>query len=173
MRPSDCADIDVLNTLDGFNMQPRISIPFTGPIDPASVNSSNVFLISVPDFKVTGINQITWEVATNTLHVESDQLLRQHTIYILVVTTDVRDATGKRIQSAFFRPHMHGAMSDLVRGLPGKLHLSDIAVATIFTTQSATSLLEKVRRQIKASTPSAANFVLGAGGERTVFPLAA
>ena len=171
MRPSDCADIDVLNTLDGFNMQPRISIPFTGPIDPTSVNSSNVFLISVPDFKVTGINQITWEVATNTLHVESDQLLRQHTIYILVVTTDVRDATGKRIQSAFFRPHMHGAMSDLVRGLPGKLHLSDVAVATIFTTQSATSLLEKVRRQIKASTPAAANFVLGAGGERTVFPL--
>ena len=34
VRPSDCADIDVLNTLDGFNMQPRISIPFTGAIDP-------------------------------------------------------------------------------------------------------------------------------------------
>ena len=24
--PSDCADIDVLNTLDGFNLQPRLSI---------------------------------------------------------------------------------------------------------------------------------------------------
>ena len=172
VRPSDCADIDVLNTLDGFNIQPRISIPFTGPIDPSSVNSSNVFLISVPDFKVTGINQIAWEPATNTLHVESDQLLRQHTTYILVVTTEVRDATGKRIQSAFFRPHMHGDMSDLVRGLPGKLHLPDVAVATVFTTQSATSLLEKVRRQIDASTPAAANFVIGNGGERTVFPLA-
>ena len=172
VRPSDCADIDVLNTLDGFNIQPRISIPFTGPIDPSSVNSSNVFLISVPDFKVTGINQIAWEPATNTLHVESDQLLRQHTTYILVVTTDVRDATGARIESAFFRPHMHGDMSDLVRGLPGKLHLPDVAVATVFTTQSATSLLEKVRRQIDASTPAAANFVIGNGGERTVFPLA-
>ncbi len=163
VRPSDCADIDVLNTLDGFNMQPRISIPFTGPIDPSSVDSSNVFLISLPDFKVTGINQIAWEPATNTLHVESDQLLRQHTTYILVVTTDVRDAAGNRIQSAFFRPHMHGDMSDLVRGLPGKLHLPDVAVATLFTTQSATSLLEKVRRQIDASTPAAANFVIGNG----------
>ena len=67
VRPSDCADIDVLNTLDGFNLQPRISIPFTGPIDPASVDSSNVFLVRVPDLKVTGINQIMWEVATNTL----------------------------------------------------------------------------------------------------------
>jgi hypothetical protein len=172
VRPSDCADVDVLNTLDGFNMQPRISIPFTGPIDPNSVNSSNVFLISLPDFKVTGINQVVWEVATNTLHVESDQLLRQHTTYILVVTTDVRDAAGKRIGSAFFRPHMHGQMSNLVRGLPGKLRLSDVAVASIFTTQSATSLLEKVRRQIKASTPTAPTFTIGAGGERTVFSLA-
>jgi hypothetical protein len=172
VRPSDCADVDVLNTLDGFNMQPRISIPFTGPIDPNSVNSSNVFLISLPDFKVTGINQVVWEVATNTLHVESDQLLRQHTTYILVVTTDVRDAAGKRIGSAFFRPHMHGQMSNLVRGLPGKLRLSDVSVASIFTTQSATSLLEKVRRQIKASTPTAPTFTIGAGGERTVFSLA-
>src|SRR2546430_1856675 len=27
VRPSDCADIDVINTLDGFNLQPRLSIP--------------------------------------------------------------------------------------------------------------------------------------------------
>ena len=26
-RPSDCADIDVINTLDGFNIQPRLGIP--------------------------------------------------------------------------------------------------------------------------------------------------
>jgi hypothetical protein len=172
VRPSDCADIDVLNTLDGFNMQPRISIPFTGAIDPASVNSSNVFLIRLPDLKVTGINQIAWEVATNTLHVESDQLLSQHTTYILVVTTDVRDAAGDRIGSAFFRPQMHGEMADLVHGLPGDLRLPDVAVATVFTTQSATSLLEQVRAQIKASTPAPADFVLGAGGVRTAFPLA-
>jgi hypothetical protein len=171
VRPSDCADIDVLNTLDGFNMQPRISIPFTGAIDPASVNSSNVFLLSVPDLKVTGINQITWEVAANTLHVESDQLLRQHTTYVLVVTTDVRDASGKRIQPASFRPSLLG-LTDLLLGLTGKLDLSNVAVATIFTTQSATSLLEQVRHQIKASTPAPADFVIGTGGVRTVFPLA-
>ena len=173
VRPSDCADIDVLNTLDGFNIQPRISIPFTGPIDPSSVNSSNVFLISLPDFKVTGINQIAWEPATNTLHVESDQLLRQHTTYILVVTTDVRDATGKRIElgvlpAAHARRHVRSRarasrQAPPVRTSPWR---------RVFTTQSATSLLEKVRRQIEASTPAAANFVIGNGGERTVFPLA-
>jgi hypothetical protein len=75
-RPTDCADIDVLNTLDGFNIQPRISIPFSGPIDPTTVSSSTVFLIG-PGFRRTGINQAVWEPVANTLHVESDQQLRQ------------------------------------------------------------------------------------------------
>ena len=164
VRPSDCEDINVLNTLDGFNLQPRISIPFSGPIDPTSVNSSNVFLVRLADFHVTGINQIAWEPAANTLHVESDQLLRQHTTYVLVVTTDVRDASGKKIKHAWVNN------ARLLRGFPGKPQ-GQIAVASIFTTQSATSLLEQVRRQIKASTPAPANFVIGTGGERTVFPL--
>ena len=30
-RPSDYADLSVINTLDGFNLQPRLSIPFSGP----------------------------------------------------------------------------------------------------------------------------------------------
>ncbi|MGZ8783141.1 MAG: Ig-like domain-containing protein [Gaiellaceae bacterium] len=164
-RPSDCEDIDVLNTLDGFNVQPRISIPFTGAIDPTSVSSSNVFLVRLPDFRVTGINQIAWEPATNTLHVESDQLLRQQTAYILVVTTGIRDAAGAQIKSAWF------SNAQLLRGFPGKL-LSQVAVASIFTTQTVTTQLEQVRRQIKASTPAPADFLNGTLGERTVFPLA-
>lgn len=30
-RPSDCEDVGVLNSLDGFNLQPRVSIPFDAP----------------------------------------------------------------------------------------------------------------------------------------------
>jgi hypothetical protein len=33
-RASDCEDVAVLNQLDGFNLEPRISIPFSGAIDP-------------------------------------------------------------------------------------------------------------------------------------------
>jgi hypothetical protein len=46
-RPSDCKDIGVINTLDGFNLQPRLSIPFDGPIDVHSATSQSVFLISL------------------------------------------------------------------------------------------------------------------------------
>ena len=40
-RPSDYADVSVINTLDGFNLQPRLSIPFSGPIDVTTVNSTH------------------------------------------------------------------------------------------------------------------------------------
>ena len=116
---SDCADISVVNTLDGFNLQPRISIPFSGPIDVASVNSDNVFLVKLGDArdqdgdddhhhkvghgsKVVGINQILFDAATNTLHVESDQLLDQHTRYALIVTNGIRDTVGDRIEAGDF-----------------------------------------------------------------------
>ena len=47
VRVTDCQDIDVINTLDGFNLQPRLSIPFSDPIDPASVSSDTVFLVNL------------------------------------------------------------------------------------------------------------------------------
>ncbi len=43
--------------------------------------------------------------------------------------------------------------------------------ASVFTTQSATAVLEKIRDQIHAATPASADFLLGPSGERTVFNL--
>src|SRR5262245_47750248 len=45
VRPSDCLGLAVINTLDGFNVQPRLSIPFSGPIDVNTVTSKTVFLV--------------------------------------------------------------------------------------------------------------------------------
>ncbi len=47
-NPSDCADLTLVNQLDGFNLQPRLSIPFDGAIDVSTVNSKTVFLIKLP-----------------------------------------------------------------------------------------------------------------------------
>jgi hypothetical protein len=107
VRPSDCADIDVINTLDGFNLQPRLSIPFSGDIDVSTVSSQTVFLIRLGHHRhgggdPVGINQVVWDPATHTLHAESDELLDQHTRYLLVVTDGVRGADGRRIQGKAF-----------------------------------------------------------------------
>jgi hypothetical protein len=186
-RPSDCEDVDVLNDLDGFNVQPRISIPFTGELDLASVSSESIFLVRLPDEggrrphserELTGINQVVWNPALDTLHVESDELLAQHTRYLLVVTRDVRDAEGDRIDAAPFRQALKNDkdyrkdLIEALRSLPDGVKKRDVAVASLFTTQSVTALLEQVRRQLGASTPAPADFRLGAGGTRTVFPLA-
>ena len=42
---SDCEDVDVVNQLDGFNVQPRIVIPFSGAIDLATVSAQTVYLL--------------------------------------------------------------------------------------------------------------------------------
>jgi len=106
VRPSDCADIDVINTLDGFSTQPRITLPFTGAIDVNSVNSNTVFLVNLGDTQTlqgvgqkVGINQVLWDPATNTLAIEPDALLNEHSRYVLIVTDGVRDAGGKKIKS--------------------------------------------------------------------------
>ena len=50
-----------------------------------------------------------------------------------------------------------------------------MVAASLFTTQSATSDLVKIMRQIKASTPAQADFMIGSdstGAVRAVFPVA-
>ena len=64
-NPSDCADITLLNQLDGFNLQPRLSIPFDGPIDVNTVNSSTIFLVQLPaaddpDGRLRGLGAHRW-----------------------------------------------------------------------------------------------------------------
>ncbi|HKY44880.1 MAG TPA: Ig-like domain-containing protein [Pyrinomonadaceae bacterium] len=188
IRRSDCEDLDLLNTLDGFNLLPRLSIPFNGPIDPSTATSQTVFMIS-PGGRIVGINRIVWDPLTNTLHAESDELLDQHTRYALIVTNGLRDAQGNAIErSETFQRFRH----DLNFGQTGERHIkdyrkavldaidaarsagvqeTDIVAASVFTTQSSTATLEKIRDQIKSSTSVAADFNLALDGSRTVFPL--
>lgn len=179
VRPSDCADIDVINELDGFSTQPRITIPFTGDIDPASVTSQTVFLINLGDTLTlrgfgqrVGINQVVWDPATKTLAVESDELLEQHSRYVLIVTDGVRDTKGKRIKPAKFDDDSH----DRRRGLDTSEYHRDlrdatrlhrghdrIVAATLFTTQSTTADLRKVMKSLKQSTPAPVDFMIASG----------
>src|SRR6478672_10855130 len=120
-HPSDCADLALLNQLDGFNLQPRLSIAFDGAIDPSTVNSNTVFLVTVPgpgllglDFdnftpQVIGINQIVWDPASLTLFAESNDHLNEDSNYLLVVTNGVHDASGNPIGvSSDFAQFIHG-----------------------------------------------------------------
>ena len=196
VRVSDCEDITVINQLDGFSTQPRITVPFTGAIDVTSVNSNSVYLLNLGDTltfrgfgQKVGINQILWDPATLTLVFEPEDLLNEHSRYVLIVTNAVRDATGKRIKRSDvddddgpqsrrgndndndeYRRDLRDA--ERVYG-----NMRDKVVATsLFTTQSSTADLTKIMRKIKQSNPSPANFMVGTVGgvaTRAVFPTTA
>src|SRR5262249_35817192 len=113
---SDYEDVQLINELDGFNMQPRLSIPFDGEIDVNTVTSQTVFQISLgdtlpggdPGGKLVGINQIVWAPPSHTLHIQSDELLDQHTRYALIVTRGIQDLSGHDVRaSREFRDFVH------------------------------------------------------------------
>jgi fermentation-respiration switch protein FrsA (DUF1100 family) len=186
-RPSDCDDIDTINTLDGFGLNPRISIPFDGPIDPTTVSGDNVFVISrsstlpggEPGGQVIGINQMIWDPATLTLHVEVNEILDQYREYAVVVTEAIHDELGRAIKAshqfkrfdqeapADYAARLHDAIA-AAKTLLG-VHESDITVASAFTTQSITPVMERIRDAIKNDVPAPANFLLGPSAERTVY----
>ncbi len=188
VRPSDCADIDVINTLDGFSTQPRVTVPFSGDIDPATVTSSTVYFVNLGDTftlrgfgERVGINNVVWDPATKTLGFQSDELLQQHSRYLVVVTDGVKDAQGRKIKSggwgeefglafgrdregAAYRHELRSAVQ-AHRGGRGR-----VVAAALFTTQSITPDLQKINRRIKATTPAPVDFMIGNGGtERALF----
>jgi len=191
-----CDDIDVLNSLDGFNLQPRVRIPFDGAIDVTTVSGSSLFLVNLGDTdsrrdddrgEIVGVNQIVFDPETNILSAESDQLLRQHSRYALVATSEILDTDGKPVRGSALRSFLRGRRAardaglsayrrDLLRVL-ARLRLAGITEervvsASVFTTQSNTAILEKARRELQLTPAPTASFDIGAGGERAVFPLA-
>jgi hypothetical protein len=184
------------NFLDGFNVQPRLSIPFSGPIDPKTVNSNDVFLVYLGSTlprgakpgQIVGINQVVWEVAANTLHAESNDLLEQHALYALIVTDGIHDVNGSPVQpSAAFTnfpgtllkssdPALRAYGVELSVGLAAALLVTkvspkDVVAASMFTTESVTATLEKIRDQIKSTRAAPVDFKIGPGGSRAVFNL--
>ncbi len=184
VQVSDCADLAHINRLDGFSTQPRITIPFTGEIDVSTVNSSSVYLINLGDTQTlqgwgrkVGINQVVWDPESMTLAFEPDELLAEHTRYLLVVTKGVRSASGAPVKAASGPSWRARAKRQGWRASPPRLTEHDRALqsalrsvhrlekavvsATLFTTQSSTVDLVKVMRQIKRKPPSPVRFDLG------------
>jgi len=123
---TEIGEICLLNELDGFSIRPRLSIPFSGPIDPSTARG-NVFLVSLGDSlvnghppyyrvmveadedqieipadagKVIGVDRGVWDPDTNTLHLQADTFLDQHARYALVVTRGVQDTRARPIEQA-------------------------------------------------------------------------
>jgi hypothetical protein len=193
VRVNDCLDVDVLNTLDGFSVAPRFTVPFTGDIDPATVNSSSIYLQHVGgpgELRAgarVGINQIAWDAPSRTLSFKSDALLLEHARYLLVVTNRVRDTQGKPLGGgewiddatglAIGRQAEPGSYRDDLRQALALVPVDagQAVAASLFTTQSATAELAQIAGQVKARTPGPVDFMVATRGgvaARAVFDVA-
>ena len=126
------------------------------------------------------INQVVWDAETNTLHVESDALLEQARRYAVIVTDGVLDVNGVKVKASkqfrHLRTEKAGWYRDLLLqaiGAASRLGVQEqhIVAASVYSTQTITSVMERIRDRIKGGTPAPADFNLGPAGERAVFIL--
>ena len=91
---SDCDEIALLNQLDGFDLDPRVTLTFDGPIDVAKVTDSSVSVAPVAGGTPIGLNRLVWDASTNTLAGHPKRQLAEATEYRLTVTDAVNGQTG-------------------------------------------------------------------------------
>jgi hypothetical protein len=104
--------------------------------------------------------------------------LEQHTRYAVIVTDRVRDTRGRKVKETDAFRHYKGEVPRwYARLLDDALDAADasgvraqqVVSASVFTTQTITSVMERIRDDVKAATPAPADFLLGPNGERTLF----
>ncbi len=152
---SICDDIALLNLQDGFDLRPRITVPFTGPINPASVNASDFYVTGPNGFR-TPIVQLVWDPSANVLAGEPSDFLTEATRYTVNVTSGIQDTAGHPIA-----------------GCPA-------VCASTFITETATPELQKLRQALDSGAAyQAAGIAPGdrgasfvQSGVRDVFPSA-
>src|SRR2546423_245440 len=168
-QPSACGDVALLNQLDGFNLQPRIRVCFSGPVD-SSTLYPGVKLVVLNNLThdeagiqalhhVVKTNQGFYDPQTNCFSAKPDEFLDQHRRYALVVTDAVHDASGKRVKDdkAFAdcaKAKTSGAYcADLSAEMDklGEIIDDRIVAASIFTTLSVTDWVQKARDQVQTS----------------------
>ena len=136
---SICDAFSQLNKLDGFDLQPRVTVPFTGAINLASVNDADFFITSDTGTFASGLRQLTFDPATNTLSGISDAFLREDTAYRIHVTSAIRDGAGNAIKAC------------------------DGACVVRFTTRTASGELTRIRQAMDLPLSNSRNAYVLAG----------
>ena len=184
-EPSTCEEIAAVNRLDGFSIEPRLRVRFSGPINPDTLRDG-IFLVWLDDLTneefglqpfgaVTPINSVSYDPATNTAYAEPDDILSQHRRYAVVVTNAVRDAKGDPVEPdpAFLACiGRQGAYCERLAGALGRVAIQlaparQVVGGSVFTTMSVTAWLEKARAAIQSSAVA-----FQRTGQKSVFAVA-
>lgn len=171
--PAGCDEIRLLNQLDGFSVNPRLTLSFSGPINLDSVTREHLFLLPLGEDSAStgpiGLGQHVWDAERTTLYARPERVLSQGRRYALVVTCRVLDADGQPLRAA--RKRSGGEPSGgLLRILERRgMSPGEVVAVSVFTTQSVTAQLEAIRTQLDRARLPVLRFDLAPGGARSVF----
>ena len=82
-QPITCGLVQQLNQLDGFDLDPRIAVRFSGSVDPAT--AAQRITLRGEDGSRTGVDRVVWDPATSTLYAHPAEQLAPSTTYRLRV----------------------------------------------------------------------------------------
>ena len=91
---SECDEITLIDKLDGFDLDPAISVHFSGAIDVAKVTDDSVYVEPTGGGARIGVNRLVWDGSTTTLYAHPKQQLHEASEYRLVVTPAANGQTG-------------------------------------------------------------------------------
>ncbi len=101
---SICDAFAELNKLDGFDLQPRVTVPFNGNIRLSSVRDATVSITTDRgNHFVSGLRQVTFDPRSHVLAGISDKFLKEGARYRIRVTNGVRDSRGHRVNACGHR----------------------------------------------------------------------
>ena len=177
--PAGCDEIRLVNELDGWSVNPRLAMRFSGPVALDSVTKASAFilpLVSEPLSSPIGLVQLVWDGASHTLYARPARVLLQARRYALVLTTRVLDDGGQPLAPALNAPIVAEAAYGIsAQGVvfqrlkPLGITRREVAAVTVFTTQSVTAGLEQMRAVIEAEPAPELRFALGPGGARSAY----
>lgn len=94
-RLSDCFELNLINQLDGFDLDPRVTVRFNEPIDVARVNPDTLYLHPVGDDTEAGRVGLGRLVLSGTvLAGQPERQLLEGTTYEIVVTDAINGQSG-------------------------------------------------------------------------------
>lgn len=186
---AQCINTQLLNQLDGFSVNPRIMVCFSGLVDVTTLRKGISITALQPGAPSIGINQVIFDPAGMCAYAKPDQVLNQQTRYLLMVTSDVTDAGGKKLKATKdYRDCLEEARSvycaalstalNAVKGSHGNTGVGenatqaadnssngdgvgDVIAASLFTTLSATSWLERAHAQLNSGAIPGAGQLYG------------
>jgi hypothetical protein len=168
---ADCINKQLLNQLDGFSLNPRIMVCFSGPVDVTTLPKGISIRAVDRDEPSIAIDQVIFDPAGMCAYAKPDQVLNQQTRYLMVVTADVADADGKELKADknYTDCVKHadsgycGTLSQAIDTVQRKTSAKGKSVisASLFTTLSATIWLQKARAQINSGAIPGAGMLYG------------